>query len=240
MSTARGAARQAIVVADPDDHDAGHVGERLCQRGFALRQVRRPHLRNDVTDPLASADLVLLLGSADAVHDPARAAVVEAESALVRRALAQGVPVLAICYGAQLAAYALGGSVRPVERGEVGWLLVESRDDELCGPGPWLQFHSDVLTPPSGTRITGSTACGPQGFVLDPAGSKAGLVAWQFHPEATPPTLERWVTGMRDYVQHHGGDPDDLITQTRLHEERSRVAAARLVDAALAHLGAIS
>lgn len=236
MTTPLGAPRQAIVVADPDDRDAGHVGERLRQHGFALRDVLRPLLQDGATDYLAHADLVLLLGSADAVYDPTRAAAVDAESVLVRRALDRGVPVLAICYGAQLAAHALGGSVRPVERGEVGWVAVESSDDALCGPGPWLQFHSDVLTPPPGARTTGSTACGPQGFVVDRAEGRAGLVAWQFHPEVTAMTLERWITGMRDYVRQHGGDPDQLLAQTRQREDASRVAAGRLVDAAFAHL----
>lgn len=213
------------------------MGARLARLGFVERVLLRPKLPVGVQVEVSDAEIVLLLGSADAVYDPARVAVVEAESALVRRALGQGVPVLAICYGAQLAAHALGGGVRAAERGEVGWLRVESTDDQLCGPGPWLQFHSDVLTCPPGTRATGSTPCGPQGFVLDPRHDRAGLVAWQFHPEATPGTVERWVNQMWDYVLRHGGDPDALIAQTRAREDVSRAAAARLVDAALAHLG---
>lgn len=229
--------RRVVVVADPDDHDCGHVGARLGGLGFVERVVLRPQLVAGGQDEVGDAELVLLLGSADAVYDPGRVGVVEAESALVRRALDQGVPVLAICYGAQLAAYALGGHVRAAERGEVGWFRVESADDQLCGPGPWLQFHSDVLTPPAGTRAIGSTPCGPQGFVLDPQQGRAGLVAWQFHPEATPDTVERWVNEMWDYVLQHGGDPETVIAQTRACEVTSRAAAARLVDAALAHLG---
>lgn len=229
--------RRAVVVADPDEQDTGHVGARLARLGFVERVALRPQLPTRGHVDLDDADIVVLLGSADAVYDPGRAAVVEAESALVRRALGHGVPVLAICYGAQLAAYALGGSVRAAQRGEVGWLPVDSTDDELCGPGPWLQFHSDVLTCPPGARATGSSPCGPQGFVLDPQEGRAGLVAWQFHPEATPAAVARWVHQMWDYVLCHGGDPHALIAHTRAREVASRAAAARLVDAALAHLG---
>jgi GMP synthase-like glutamine amidotransferase len=140
---------------------AGGRGDRLPAHGFCLRTLRSPALAEPEpdTDAVAElvlrADLVLLLGSADAVHQTSRASAVEAEAVAVRRALAGGVPVLGICYGAQLAAHALGGTVRPAERGEVGWMPVASLDDELCGTGPWLHFHADVLTAPPRARLTG-------------------------------------------------------------------------------------
>ncbi len=228
--------RLAVVIADRDDNDTGYVGERLRHHGYALHGVPRPVLLDQVGELVLTAGLVLLLGSADAVHDVSRAAAVEAEAATVRLALDAGVPVLGICYGAQLIAHALGGSVRPVERGEVGWMSVESVDDELCGTGPWLQFHSDVLTVPPEARLTGRTGCGPQGFVLEPTAGRAGVVAWQFHPETTPVTLERWVRAMPDYVRFHGADPVELVAEARRREAASREAAARLVDASLRYV----
>src|SRR3954447_3644225 len=228
--------RRAVVIADRDDNETGYVGERLREHGYRLHCVPRPVLLDQVGELVLAAELVLLLGSADAVHDTSRATAVEAEAATVRLALSAGVPVLGICYGAQLIVHALGGSVRPVERGEVGWMEVESLDDELCGTGPWLQFHSDVLTVPPEARPTGRTRCGPQGFVVEPNARHAGAVAWQFHPETTPATLERWVGAMPDYVRFHGADPVELVTEARRRETASREAAARLVDASLRYV----
>lgn len=226
------------MVADPDEQDTGHVGTRLRHHGFVERLLLRPDLGQRDLDELGPARLLLLLGSAAAVYDPARRAVVEAESALVRRALDRGVAVIGICYGAQLAAHALGGSVGPAARGEVGWRQVESTDELLCGDGPWLQFHSDVLVVPPGARTTGRTDCGDQGFVLDPTATRAGLVAWQFHPEATSATLARWVAQRPSFVaEHGGGDGVDLLSRTRSREDEACAAAGRLVDAALRHLG---
>jgi GMP synthase (glutamine-hydrolysing) len=235
--TERAGTRRALVVADHGDEDAGYVGQRLQQHGFRLDEVFRPVPAASTPEHLAGAALLLLLGSADAVHDPLTAPSVAAESELVREALRSGVPVLGICYGAQLAAHALGGSVGTGERGEVGWFELDSTDDELCGAGPWFEFHSDVLTLPPGARLTGSSSGGPQGFVLEPGPGCAGVVAWQFHPEVTPAIVERWVAGMPRFVRRHCGDPDGVVAETWARAPAAAAAAASLVDSALAYLG---
>lgn len=226
---------RVLVVGDPGDSDAGHVGERLVQLGARLDLRLRP-LQSP--PPLEDADLVLLLGSAQAVHDPGRAAPVEAESALVRAAVAAAVPVIGLCYGAQLAAHALGGSVRRGERGEVGWCdVVPAADDEgLCPPGPWLQMHDDVLTPPPGARLMGTSATGAQCFLLEPDDGTGGVVGWQFHPETTPSTLERWLREDADAVARHGVDADEVLRVATQGVAAYREAAHRLVDAALLRL----
>ena len=189
---------RVLVVADAGDDDPGWVGERLEQLGARLTVVHRDVLaatamvaasqRVDLATPrdLAErADVLLLLGSAEAVYDNRRTGVVDAEQRLVRAAVASGGAVLGICYGAQLAASAFGAGVRGVERGEVGWFEVDSYDDALCPPGPWLQFHTDVLDLPDGARLLGSSAVGPQGFALDRGvRGPGGVVAWQFHPRS--------------------------------------------------------
>jgi hypothetical protein len=73
--------------------------------------------------------------------------------------------------------------------------------------------------------------------VLDPTSRRAGVVAWQFHPETTPRTLHRWVDAMPDYEPYHGADPVALVAEAHRRENASRRAAARLVDASLRHLG---
>lgn len=225
---------RVLVVADPQDDDPGWVGQRLRQRGAELVTTYRDRLSTTTAHVAGhTANLVLLLGSGSSVHDERRRELVEAESALVRAAVEAGVPVIGICYGAQLAAHALGGSVRPLERGEVGWFEMTSHDRALCPAGPWLQFHSDVLTAPPGARVLGWTAVGPQGFALDPLNGKGGVVAWQFHPETTPATLTRWVLEEADYVVRHGGDPSALVRETHERSAATQVATHHLVDAAL-------
>ena len=54
---------------------------------------------------------MLTLGSEWNVYQPETAALVDAEAALVRDVVERGIPLLGICFGAQVLAHALGGTV---------------------------------------------------------------------------------------------------------------------------------
>jgi len=218
------------VVADLVDRDGGYVVERLQELGSEIIELNRDEL--PTYDPLDPPDVVLLLGSDKAAHEPKWADSVKAESAYVRAALATGTPVMGICYGAQLMARALGGTSWRADVAEVGWQRVDTVDPDLCPEGPWAQLHSDVFAPPSTARVLGTSWRGPQCFIDEAHGARA--IAWQFHPEVTPPTYERWVR--EGYYGNLGVDEDDLIRQAYVHEVKSRKAAHRLTDAALDYL----
>lgn len=213
------------------DGDPGWVGERIAQRGATLAPVDREDLL--AYEDLGGIDLLLLLGSDRSVRADPLAHAVTAEADLLRASLEAGVPAMGICYGAQLAAHALGGEVTAAVRPEIGWYEVESDDPVLCPPGPWAQYHLDALVPPPGARVLGHSAAGVQGYVTD------RLVAWQFHPEVTPETLQRWIAAGPDDVAAVGADPAAVAAYSEQHRARVRSAAHALTDAALAHLGVI-
>ena len=211
------------------DGDPGWVGERLEQRGATLVPIDRERLPTYAE--LGAIDLLLLLGSDRSVRADPAAEAVTAEAGLLTASLEAGVPALGICYGAQLAAHALDGQVTAAVPPEIGWYQVESADPVLCPPGPWAQYHLDALVPPPGARVLGHSASGVQGYVTD------RLVAWQFHPEVTPETLQRWIAAGPDDVAAVGADPAAVAAYSQQHRARVRSAAHRLTDAALAHLG---
>ena len=223
---------QVHVVADDTDRTGGYVTERLREHGAELTWLDR----DDLPRPWRAddVDLVLALGSERSAHDPRWADVVEAESDVVRVALGSGVPVMAICYGAQLVARALGGTSYRGDGAEIGWRRVDTLDPVLCPEGPWGQFHQDVLAPPPTSRVLGSSWFGPQCFVDDAFGAR--VIAWQFHPEVTPETYLRWVDESADLVRAAGEDPAGLKRQALANAARSRLAAFALVDAALGYL----
>lgn len=220
---------RVLVVGDKGDDDPGFVGERLEAVGATLVPLDRDALcaRNDV----GPADLLFLLGSARAAYDSQHAGAVEAEARFIRAALGSRVPVLGICYGAQLLALALGGQVMPAPVVEVGWFRVDSDDPVLCPPGPWLQFHQDAFTPPQGVRVLGSSPGGCQGFAYERDGGRA--LAWQFHPEVTPAELARWLDSAGSFVREQGGDPVTIQAEADGRAGTSRKAAYDLTDAAL-------
>ena len=216
-----------LVVGNRVDPEAGHVGERFEQLGFTLRRAWREDggCPDVVPD---GVDVLLLLGSDWSVHSPVDAAALAAEAGLVRDARARGVPVLGLCYGAQVIAHALGGAVAPAPEPEVGLVSVDSEDPALVPAGPWWEFHLDVLDPPPGARVVARNGCGVQAFTMP------GMLGVQFHPEVLPETLDDWARRFPELLDRVGRGRDDLVAEAARHEAQSRLAAHALVDDFLA------
>ncbi len=217
----------ALVVANRTDVDAGYVGERLADRGFTLRTV----LREDSLPGLPDAgpvDLVLLLGSEWSVHSPVAPGALAAERALVCDAVSAGTPVLGLCYGAQLVASALGGSVAPAAEPEAGPIRVDTVDPVLVPAGPWTAFHADALTAPPASDVVATNDCGVQAFTLP------GVLGVQFHPEVRPWVLADWAARFPRLLADAGTDAETLVAGAEARERTSRRAAHALVDVFLA------
>jgi GMP synthase (glutamine-hydrolysing) len=95
-----------------------------------------------------------------------------------------GVPVLGICYGAQLVARQLGGEVARTGKGEYGRtaLTATGAASELIdGDQPvWMSHFDSIVRAPDGFVVTASTPEAPVA-VLEHAGRRIHGV--QFHPE---------------------------------------------------------
>ncbi len=113
-------------------------------------------------------------------------------------------PVLGICYGAQLMAHELGGDVTPASHREYGPATVHiTRDDGLFGgidaEQPVWMSHGDSITRlPDGFHETAETSSTPFAGLAAPERHLYGI---QFHPEVvhTPrgrDVLRNFVTGI--------------------------------------------
>ena len=69
---------------------------------------------------------------------------------VVAAAVARDKPIFGVCFGAQLLAVVCGGQVQRATAPERGWLPVASREPDLVPTGPWLSWHDDVFSVPSG------------------------------------------------------------------------------------------
>ncbi len=220
----------AAVIANRGDDDPGLVGDRLRECGFGLRTVLRES--DDAWPAPGTVDLVLVLGSEWSVYWEAYRAPVAREQAYVAAAVDADVPVLGICFGAQVVASALGGEVRPAGSQELGWLPIEPVDDSSGGAdgieaGPWFQWHADTFTLPPGARLLASSDVGPQAFRV---GSALGV---QFHPEVTPEIVGRWAAGDPAPLTRAGTDATSVVARTAEEQQRVTRATTRLVDAFL-------
>jgi GMP synthase (glutamine-hydrolysing) len=100
--------------------------------------------------------------------------------------LAQGIPVLGICYGMQWMAKNLGGKVEPVQRREYGpaHFNLEKAESHILGGLPetlkiWASHGDNVLELPPGFHLTGKTA----NAIGSAEDQKRKMYAVQFHPE---------------------------------------------------------
>ena len=214
---------RVLVVGNRGDADPGLVGGRLAELGFSFERNEREYPRE--WKSLAAVDLVLLLGSEWSVYWEGNQDEVAAESDLVRSAMQRGVPIFAICYGAQLVSHALGGTVSRSAQPELGWHAVSSTVHPDLLQHTWLQWHYDVFSVPPSLKVVASNDVGPQAM------SGKRLFATQFHPEATTEIIERWSSGTGTAELHrHGLDPRALVESSQEHVARTAPVTAKLVD----------
>jgi GMP synthase-like glutamine amidotransferase len=120
---------------------------------------------------------------------------------LIDSAVAEGVPVLGHCLGAQLMSKALGGAVGPNPQKEIGWGRVDIADSDQArawfgATRSFLAFHWHGETfsiPPGAAGIASSPHCAKQAFVLDDR-----HLAMQFHVEMTPEMVRVWCESGED------------------------------------------
>lgn len=211
-----------LVVGNRSDPDAGYVGDRFADRGFVLSSTWREDGLSGGVPP--NTAVVLLLGSEWSVAEPVAPDVLAAECALVLSAGAAGVPVLGLCYGAQVLAHAYGGRVSVAPGPEVGLVVVETVDETLVPAGPWWAFHNDVIEPPPDADVLAHNDCGLQAFALP------GALGVQFHPEVRPAVLEDWLQRVPGMAAAAGARSAELVTMAINREDQSRASAYALVD----------
>ena len=173
----------------------GWVGEWLTEEGLRL-DVRHPYAGDQLPDDLRGHDGLVILGGQMGANDDDAYPWLTPTKALVRVGAEQGVPVLGICLGHQLAAAALGGEVvvnpTGARRGvlETSW-ADEAADDPVlgsCGPSAVFWHHDVVTRMPEGTRVLARAHTG------ELLAARYAPTVWgvQCHPEAREDIVTAW------------------------------------------------
>jgi GMP synthase (glutamine-hydrolysing) len=161
---------------------------------------------------------VVITGAHDMVTE--RANWSERTAAWIPELIATGTPLLGICYGHQLLAHALGGTVGPNPGGgEFGTvettLQGPATEDRLFSGLPQCfqvqasHFQSVLTLPPGAVLLAASNHDPHQAFCI--ANSAWGV---QFHPEFSPEILTAYISKYKDTLVEYGLDPDALIHAT--------------------------
>ncbi|WP_395351723.1 glutamine amidotransferase [Variovorax sp. UC122_21] len=172
-----------------------------------------PRRGDTLPDPAAIAGAVLTGSHAMVSH---REDWSERTAGWLARTVAQGTPVLGICYGHQLLAHALGGEAGDHPRGlEIGTVTVAleaaAADDALLRElPPRFEAHvvhrqSALRLPEGAVRLAGNAHEPVQAF-------RVGERAWglQFHPEFGAPMMRGYVDQLAGDLRADGVDPAAL------------------------------
>jgi GMP synthase (glutamine-hydrolysing) len=119
---------------------------------------------------------------------------IEVTRGWVETAIERGLPAFGVCWGHQLLADALGGTVEPMGEYELGYRTVRHSGDPLFEgvPGEFTVFttHSDAVTElPDGAERIAENDYGVHGF------RHGNVYGVQSHPEYDPDTAESVVRG---------------------------------------------
>lgn len=220
---------RAALIANSNEADPGFVGRSLRRRGYAFTDFLRE--QHSEWPSLDGFDLVVAMGSGWSTYWDHVAEPVQAEQALMREAMSRGIPIFGVCFGGQQLANALGGSVTKAQSTEIGWFPVENLPEtahlapKSLFQGPWMQWHYDSFTVPSGATALAQSPAGPQAIVC---GRALGL---QFHPEATETIVRMWASedGAQELIDQ-GIDREELFRSTRENQVDSEQRCDALVE----------
>jgi GMP synthase (glutamine-hydrolysing) len=215
-------------------HDAAErpevLGARAEHHGYEVVKVRVDLDAERLPDP-RDYDAVIVMGAEESVYDET-VSWIAPEVSFVQEAVAADVPVLGVCFGGQLLSHALGGTVSLLApHRELGWLELETTDEAMVPPGPWLAWHRDEFSIPPGAQILARSDACSHAFSVGPH------VGLQFHPEVTPDLLRDWLSDANRRGFGLGAEGDQLLEQAERHSAAAARRGAALFDEFLRRAG---
>jgi GMP synthase (glutamine-hydrolysing) len=210
------------------EHEARCPLDRFADWLDVEARVIRPYAGDRV--PTSVDDALLVLGGTMSAYDDAVAPWLPAVRDLLAAAVADRVPTLGICLGAQLLAVATGGRVEVADRRgrESGIVDVRWREPAASDPlvrdlpepfaGPSMHADAIVELPADAVWLAESAMYPYQAFRIGPA-------AWgvQFHPEVSLPTFGQWAEESSDV------DTKAVTKDYRARDEEVAAAGHQLV-----------
>ncbi len=224
---------------------AGRLARVFRDHGFRF-DVRRLGPHDEPTNlPVDTDDFegLLLMGGLPNISDnpPWLSRVTQ----LIRHAHARELPVIGVCFGAQLVAQALGGQVSKMEKPEFGYAPVHinplGQVETIFAGVPWSapQFHAHGAEvsqlPEGGVLLASSDACKVQAY-------RVGIrtYAFQFHFEADRPMREEMMDNGAAAMEALGLTREDIAAQEAEFDARCARAADRLCGNLVTYLFPLS
>ena len=216
------------------------IADCLLGAGHMLETVHI-YQNNTIPDILKGYAGLIIMGGPMSANDGLP--FIRQEIALSQQAIAQDMPVLGICLGAQLLAKAAGAEIVPSPERELGWYPLrttpDGETDALFSSLPAagldvFQWHGETFSLPRNATLLASCPKVPnQAFRLGIR--QYGL---QFHVEVDEAIIGKWITAGDSECQHLGMDGiTDLRAATPRYLDAMRTFCRRMTRAWLALAG---
>ena len=181
----------------------GVLGDYVAGLGFAVSTHRADHGPASLPVP-GSFDVLVVMGSIESVTDAA-VTWIAPERRLVGDAVRDGIPVLGVCFGGQLLAEVLGGTVRPGVAARDRMAAPRHRRRGGRPVRPLARLARRRLHLPAG-----GPGRGPHRR-LPPRIRRGTHTGVQFHPEVTRSVVEGWIGDARERAHLSDEDVDALL-----------------------------
>ncbi len=224
---------RCLVLAHEPDGPACQIAVRLKERGYEVDTHVITHDYNQPNDAtpfpdIEPYDLIVPMGSIRSLTNKAEIdSWIHVELDLLRQAHEADTPILGVCFGGQLLADALGGSVESAPVTEIGWYELEPADgkDNPAGPGPWLEWHHDRFHAPPQAEVLAKTEHATQLFRI------GRTVGTQFHPEVDVQHVAGFLSEASDeYLDTWGVDRDTMLADAQANEAANIKQCHAFVD----------
>ena len=231
-------APRIAVVQHEADCPPALFGDWLTDAGAEL-EICHAYAGEDLPDP-ATYDALVVLGGAMGANDDADSPWLAPVRERIRTHAADGVPVLGICLGHQLAAVALGGEVETNSRGQtfglrtLGWTPDAHLDplmSTVATPRRGVHWHDDVVTDvPEGTVVLAQA----EGVEVQAARFAPTVWGVQHHPEVEADLIRPWAVADRELHLAQGLDTEAVLAEIDVARDELEAAwrplAARFVE----------
>jgi len=191
------------------------------------RRVREAHVYSEIVQSTITADEVRQKAPAAIILSGGPKSVYEVPAPSLDPAIYElGIPMLGICYGAQLMALQLGGEVANTGIGEYGRTTMTRRGPSVLMPEwppsltCWMSHGDAIATAPEGFVVTGSSPEGPIA-VMEDVGRRMHAV--QFHPEVAH--TERGQELLSNFLHHVAGIPPTWTNTSIIEDQVSAIRA---------------
>ncbi|UCH81298.1 MAG: gamma-glutamyl-gamma-aminobutyrate hydrolase family protein [Nitrospiraceae bacterium] len=195
-----------LIIKNTENEGPGTIEEFLKEKGLVYEILNMNSCHAEIPDVSKHSHLVLM-GGPMAVYNIDNHPFLHFEAALIRAFIKSNKPVLGICLGAQMIAYALGVDVYQGKTQEIGWYRVDLTEEGMkdavmaslaineTKQADVFQWHGDTFDiHKNALRLATSDTFENQAFRY-----KDHVYALQFHIEVTPEMIREWFENEEDH-----------------------------------------